>query len=140
MGKRKSRQTFRRGRPQRFDNPSEIPKGKAGIIRWVHDKPSIGRRIKAKIQGKNPKETYTGLATTDARAEARVHVKRGVANPSRGDRIEFQEATGPRDRQQVNDIREKEKQKVAERNPMNNGRGGGGGRNPKHYYVDEDGD
>ena len=131
--KRRKRKTFKSGRPQRFNNPSEIPSGKAGIIRWKNDSPGVGRKVKAWAKGKNANETYTGLATTDARKEAQQHVRRGVANPKKGDHIEFQEAHGPRDRQQVEEIRAKEKAKVKERNPMNNSRGGGGGRNPGHY-------
>ena len=136
---KKRGKTFRPGRPQKFNEPGEIPKGKAGIIRWVNDNPGVGRRIKAKWNGKNANETYTGSATTDARKEAQVHVSRGVADPKKGDRIEFQEAHGPRDRKQVDDIRAKEKAKGAERNPVNNRRGCGGGRNPKHYYENHGG-
>jgi len=110
-----------------------MPKGKAGIIRWKNDKPSIVTKVKAWKDGKNANETYTGLATTDAKKEAQKHILRGVANPSKGDYIELQEAHGPRDKHQVKDIRDKEKQKVVERKPVNNKRGGGGGRNPSHY-------
>ena len=130
-----SRRTFKKGRPKRYEKPEDMPPGEAGIIRWKNDSPGFVRKVKAKFQGKNASETYTGKATVDARKEANQQVRRGVANPAKGDHIEFQKAYGPDDRQKVDDIDKKEKQKISERLPINNDLSKGGvGRKPNYYY------
>ena len=132
--RKKRRRTFKKGRPKRYDSPSDIPAGEAGIIQWRNDSPGIGRRIKAVVTNRNPNETYTGKATTDARKESHQQVRRGVADPSSGDYIRLQKAHGPRDNQQVDDIDAKESQKIRQRRPMNNDLNKGGvGRKPDHY-------
>lgn len=138
--KKRRRQTFKPGRPKKYEAPEDMPAGEAGIIRWRNDDPGIRRRIKALVKNRNAYETYTGKTATDARAEAQQQVRRGVADPAKGDYIEFQKAHGPDDKQKVDDIDAKEREKGTERKPLNNDPTKYGvGRKPD-YYTEGEGD